>query len=289
MGSAASKTSVSRRTAGWLQSKMEQMHAQIDADTVRELAQKQRDAGEGGFTDPSAVDYGFTRGYGRQHKADIMQTHYLQQRAKALGREDSEMPPELLQFLKDMPPLERTVDVELTSKRLQKDDAVVGSIERGDRQRTIREMPLMGEEMDFTARRTTNFGTSVREVDAEDFGCRDWQLYTMLKEKDTTDVAAFWNDIHKAQNVSDEIRLQQTELLRSAINFIELPIIMKDKSDNTFLGIWPHDLEELQADEEIGHLYVSVGEDRIQFCVRDFQAIDQAEDAKAMLNPQMLT
>jgi hypothetical protein len=269
---------------------MEQVQAQIDRDTVRELARKQQNAGEGGFTDPSAVDYGFTRGYGRQHKADILQTHYLQQRAKTLGREDSEMPPDLLQFLKDMPPLERTVDVELTSKRLLKDDAVVAPVEKRDRQRKIQEMPLMGEEMDFTAKRTTNFGTAVEEVDVEDFGCRDWQLYTMIREKEgSKDVDAFWNDIHKAQNVSDEIRLQQMELLQNAINFIELPIIMKDNSDNTFLGIWPHDLEELQADEEIGHKYVSVGEDRIQFCVKDFQAIDQAEDAKTMLKQQTLT
>ena len=282
MGSTSSK-SLSRRAINWLQSKSEQMESQMDADIARQIAKKQADAGEGGFTDPSARDYGFTRGYGRQHKADILQSHYLQQRAKSLGREDSEMPPDLIKFLTDSGPLEREVNKEFTSTRLLQKDGIVDQIERVDKKRRIRDMPLKGEEMDHTTRRTTNFGTSVQDVDVQDFGCRDWELYELLQRKDSSDIAAFWNDVHKAKNVADELRLQQTELLQNAINFIEFPVIMKDKAEKTYVGIWPHDLKELTSDEELGHKYEVVTEDRVKLCVADFRAIDEKEAAEKLL------
>ena len=282
MGATMSK-SISRRSVSWLESKMEQLHQQMDADIARDIAEKQANAGPGGFTDPSARDAGFTRGFGPQLKSDIMQTHFLQQKAKESGREGVEMDPELVKFLQDMGPLERKVDEQFTSKRLLKEGELIDRVERRDKHRTIRDMPLMGEAMDHTTKRTTNFGTAVKIEDDDDFGCRDWQLYEMLKRRDTMDASTFWTNIHKAPNVSDELRLQQIQQLQNTLYFIDLPIVMRDKKDKTYLGIWPQSLDELRSDEEMGHLYETVGEDRIKLCVDDFRAIDEKEDAKNLV------
>ena len=119
MGTTISK-SISRRSARWLESRMEQMHEQMDADIARDIAEKKANAGPGGFTDPSARDAGFTRGFGPQVRSDIMQTYFLEQKAKETGREGLEMDPELVKFLQDMGPLERKIDEKYTSKMCSK-------------------------------------------------------------------------------------------------------------------------------------------------------------------------
>lgn len=259
------------------------MHEQMDADIARDIAEKKANAGPGGFTDPSARDAGFTRGFGPQVRSDIMQTYFLEQKAKETGREGLEMDPELVKFLQDMGPLERKIDEKYTSKRLLKEGGLIDQVEPRDKHRTIRDMPLMGEEMDYTTKRTTNFGTAVEVEADDDFGCRDWQLYEMLKKRDTMDASAFWTDIHKASNVSDELRLQQTQQLQSALHFIDSPVVIRDKKDKSFLGIWPRDLDEIRSDEEVKHLYEVIGDDRIKLCIDDFRAIDEKEDAKNSL------
>jgi hypothetical protein len=102
---------------------------------------------------------------------------------KLLQNRIHELPPDLLQFLKDAGPLRQTLDEEQTSPRILK-DAKEKEQRRMRRplQRERKTMPLMGDDETFTAVRNTNFArtTSATKQQRPPFGITGVQLYDLL-------------------------------------------------------------------------------------------------------------
>jgi hypothetical protein len=95
-----------------------------------------------------------------------------------------ELPPDLIQFLKDAGPLRQTLDEEQTSPRVLK-DAKEKEQRRMRRplQRERKTMPLMGDDETFTAVRNTNFArasSATKQQQRPPFGITGVQLYDLL-------------------------------------------------------------------------------------------------------------
>lgn len=188
-----------------------------------------------GFSDPNAA-IGFTRGVGGvQDPRDAMQEAFQKKEEK--GNSSGDMPDDLLKFLNDVGPLERKVDKDFTSPRLRQSLHQQEELERreqeDDARRSVREMPIMGEEMDHVTRRTTNFATAAaKDVEEGDFGLTEVQMFEMLAlEKSNIQMWA------EGGGIDDAEKEAQVRLIESTRKYLDLPVIMKDK-DKEFMGMY---------------------------------------------------
>lgn len=136
-----------------------------------------------------------------------------------------------------MGPLKRKVDKEFTSPRLRESLRQQEELElrnqEDDTRRSVREMPIMGEEMDHVARRTTNFATAAAEdVEEGDFGLTDVQMFEMLALQKTN--SQMWKE---GGGIDDAEKEAQVQLIESTRKYLDLPVIMKDK-DKEFMGMY---------------------------------------------------
>lgn len=178
-----------------------------------------------GFSDPNAA-IGFTRGM------DVIVQPTPEEEEKI--RQENEMPPDLIQFLKDAGPLKRSVNQELTSPRLRKSLHAIEKLEQRDMEqddrRKITDMPLMGTEMDFVTKRTTNFSTAAIEED-NTFGLTAVEMYSMLAfNKPGIEI---WKDFAGGDAADKDRHL---ELIESCRKYLELPVILKDENKE-YIGL----------------------------------------------------
>ena len=117
---------------------------------------------------------------------------------------------------------------ELTSPRLRESLHVIEQSERREKEhddrRLVVDMPLMGSEMDFVTKRTTNFSTLVVERD-NTFGLTAVQMYTMLAfNKSGED---FWKD---SGNQDEADKDKHLDLLECCRKYLDLPVVLKDEN-----------------------------------------------------------
>ena len=239
------------------------------------VAAKKSSAPAQRFTDPSATEAGFTRGEGPANSdgsayrdpRDEKQRQFLEKKAGG-DSNFKEMPDDLVKFLKDAGPLvkkEKRTPLQAKFKPTSKDnsraphqpnsipiDEETGkAVETSPRRREA--MPLAKDVEGFTTTRTTSFSYKQDQEDVRDFGVGDvLDIYDLVARKHTLPsinaaVESFYKDRVKDRDIewTDEETQQHHELLRQALESIEIPVVMKD-TDDSYIGAWPERVEELK-------------------------------------------
>jgi hypothetical protein len=227
------------------------------------------------FTDPSATEAGFTRGEGPANSdgsvyrdpRDESQRQFLEKQAGGDSKY-KEMPDDLVKFLVDAGPIvkkDKKTPLQAKFKPTVKDnsraphqpnsipiDQETGkAVESSPRRREA--MPLAKDVEGFNTTRTTSFSYKQDQEDDRDFGVGDvLDLYDLVARKHTLPsinaaVESFYKDRIKGRDIewTDEETQQHHELLRQALEYIEIPVVMKD-TDDSYIGAWPERVEELK-------------------------------------------
>lgn len=181
---------------------------------------------------------------------------------------------------------------ELTSPRIVKE------LERGEEgeksekmhrfeaaQRTRNDMRLVESIEGYSTPRTTNFFTSSFAADEKetlsDFGLNDLEIYDLLKRsKQNTDgdsfSASFYNEKAASRievaGWTDKEQQQQQQLLRDTIQFLELPVVIKDEEAN-YIGVDPKGLEKEFAYQKLD----IVDESRVKLVLADLHDLQRKE------------
>lgn len=222
----------SRTLAGRLEKGMQKYRNEMEKDIQSHIAEKQRRATPGGFTDPNAMEAGFTRGMSPPIRQDQEQEAFLQSQQHS---QNQEMPEDLIQFLQDMGPVERKE----RTPRLRKHQLEERQFDEG---RQKREMPIMEDVDKFTTTRTTNF--SRRQEEKQDFsGLNGRELHRLLQ--DDKQEAAIQSIIEKS-TAGEEEKKEYSKLLQNAIKYLQIPVIMKD-TDATYVGIVPENVAYMKT------------------------------------------
>jgi len=198
-----------------------------------------------------------------------------------------EMPPDLIKFLNDAGPLQRTVDKELTSTKVY--DALVTdetTREEHTKQanlRVRRRMPIVSYkdhddliknderrnskilEEDVVddgtmTTRTTNFSTRDRSKNVVDFGLDRMEMFRLaLKLKELKVNSAEWKEEVESEfkqirrkkilsskgDMKDFGQLKDFALFENAMQFIGVPVLMKDAEDD-IIGVKSGKVEDLK-------------------------------------------
>jgi hypothetical protein len=163
-----------------------------------------------------------------------------------------------VKFLQDMGPLQKEVNREFTSTRLLKQAELDSQSSKEaslsldselkvhpeqsafsvEDTRSIRSMPLFGDEMAFVTKRTTNFSTNNKSLEDGKFRITPSQLYMYKRTGENIVVPQNPSDMLE-QEEQQQHQQQQQELLERALHYIEVPFILKDK-DEDLLGVFPN-------------------------------------------------
>lgn len=147
--------------------------------------------------------------------------------------------------------MERKVDPEFTSPRLRESLMLHDTNNKNssaddtsrDAKRTIRDMPLMGEEMDHVTARTTNYSTAVQQVVEEqdqEFGLTEVQLYEMLALQRSNE--ELWKENKSNNNDDDDDKEKQSfQWMNHCRDYLEVPVILRDK-DGDYIGARKQDV-----------------------------------------------
>ena len=217
------------------------------------------------YSDPHAVHGGFTRGEGPyQDPRDLIQQEFLKQKAGGSG-EYKEMPPDLIKFMKDVGPLKRKDQVEKEKqaekekwsrrnmpKHLREEEGQDKKEPHSQSDRRRESMPLMERVEGFDTVRTTSFSYKDDTLDPKDFGAGDvLDIYDLLSRKKRSSIeesmASFYKQHaqNREENWTEEEKNRHQEMLRNTLQYLELPVIMKD-TDDSYVGAWPDRVEELK-------------------------------------------
>jgi len=173
------------------------------------------------------------------------------------------MPADLIKFLNDAGPLERSVDKELTSTKVY--DALVTDENAREEQakkanlRVRRKMPIMaqfGDDGEGTmTERSTNFSTVDRSGLPVGLGVTREQLFQMSENvKELKADSPAWkeaieagyervsNNVDKSENLD---QLKNMALFEDSLRYIGVPAIMKDNEDD-LIGVWHFKVDELK-------------------------------------------
>lgn len=215
-----------------------------------------------------------------------------------------DMPQDLLKFLNDAGPLDKTVDKQMTSPKvyealLEKDEQRKQQKQQDGRRRRV--MPMVenndntkytgGEEMEMkedgtTVSRTTNFSTATREHDDEllsKLRLDDLQMFQLLSGLQAD---SFTADQYVEQHFSGSgngsgsgIRMEENlQLVQQMKEHTAVPTLMQD-TDKSFVGAWDERLEELKL------MGLRIAEEKVRLT---FHGLDQlkkeAADANANAN-----
>mmetsp|Transcript_11748 Transcript_11748/g.18226 ORF Transcript_11748/g.18226 Transcript_11748/m.18226 type:complete len:266 (+) Transcript_11748:122-919(+) len=240
----------SRGIVGRLDQNLQKARKQMEQEALRSVEKNSNLK----YSDPNALHGGFKRGDGPDLLQDAQQRAFLEQ---TKGKDAKEMPDDLIKFLNDVGPLERKVDKDLTSPRLRKKMQAELENSNDGEHRTKRDMPIM-EDSGFMAQRTTNFSTHEKKTEEEDItGASDLDLYDMfLSEESSKEIIEKFISNKSFANAQQQQK--EENLLRNTLNFIGLPVIMKD-TDDSYVGAWKDHVQDLERKK----LYV-MSEDKIR-------------------------
>jgi len=246
---------------------------------------------------------GFTRGQGATvDPRDERQRQFLEQ--KAGGSEFKEMPSELIDFLNDSGPIQRKTATKTAKQLLEKrketfpsltsapaltstaaPTAPAGAIQRTETSPRVREaMPLAANVPGFDTIRTTSFSHKADLEDPRDFAVGDvLDLYAFIVRKHssaTTEqaVQSFYQEQTKDRDIdwSDDEKKHHVDLLRQTLEYLELPVIMKD-TDQTYVGTWPARVQELEQLK-----LVKMPKNRVQLVLQDLAERKREQDDTAV-------
>mmetsp|Transcript_26406 Transcript_26406/g.39033 ORF Transcript_26406/g.39033 Transcript_26406/m.39033 type:complete len:262 (-) Transcript_26406:314-1099(-) len=216
---------ISRRLAANFEEGLQRARHQMREQVRDEVAKNRK---KNAFSDPNATA-GFTRG--------ISSNEYQLDEGKIKKSEElNEMSPDLIQFLNDVGPLKREMNKEFTSPRLRKSLLQQVEVERRDQEkdtgRNIREMPILGTEMDHVVTRTTNFST-VDQNDQKEIekGLTAYQLFELLSGKRPSEDFLF------AFSNKREERDEKLKLIELGRNYLQIPVLLKDSKTKEYYGV----------------------------------------------------
>mmetsp|Transcript_34682 Transcript_34682/g.84111 ORF Transcript_34682/g.84111 Transcript_34682/m.84111 type:complete len:283 (-) Transcript_34682:4330-5178(-) len=187
---------------------------------------------------------GFMRGdgLGSQDIRDVGQEMYLKEKQKGAPEE---MPEDLLKFITDVGPAKQVVDKDRTSNRLLEEDNA-GELEKTESERAAPrqriDMPLMGEDHNFSVSRNTNFTSSAEDTKPE-FGLSNLQLYAMVREhekdSDSPVVETFYEKIAGGKDTWEEKEQEEhKKKMSDALKYVSIPVLRVDP-DGNILGLHP--------------------------------------------------
>mmetsp|Transcript_1583 Transcript_1583/g.2942 ORF Transcript_1583/g.2942 Transcript_1583/m.2942 type:complete len:215 (-) Transcript_1583:75-719(-) len=200
-----------------------------------------------------------------------------------------EMPPDLIKFLNDAGPLQRTVDKELTSSKvydaLVKDESAREAQAKEANKRVRRKMPIMssfdgkedgdndaGENDGTMTERTTNFSTTdlSKRAHTKGLGVMREDLFRLsgrvegLKVDTPEWKKAMENEYRGiakgASGTKNFDQLKDKTLFENSLRFIGVPVLMKD-TEGDIIGLWRHKSDDM----ELGSGLVHVPERSIRF------------------------
>eukprot|EP00566_Odontella_aurita_P000245 CAMPEP_0113541874 /NCGR_PEP_ID=MMETSP0015_2-20120614/9287_1 /TAXON_ID=2838 /ORGANISM="Odontella" /LENGTH=379 /DNA_ID=CAMNT_0000441855 /DNA_START=186 /DNA_END=1325 /DNA_ORIENTATION=- /assembly_acc=CAM_ASM_000160 len=238
----------------------------------------------GGFTDPTASLGGFRRDRGKIWEVEKQQEEFLRQQNRG-SEKSTEMSEDLLKFLNEAGPLERRVDKELTSPKLY-EELTNEENERRLREEEVslrkhRRMPLAErledlsdaaarneeEKMALSVNRTTNFSTGEEAEDPTVVRLKDVDLIELLRtdisrgqstmpygaeDLPSTEEAAeaYLRDIESTfpEGVvpASGLREDNLSLIKNALKYSAVPILMKEMESADYVGVWKHKVEDLK-------------------------------------------
>ena len=180
-----------------------------------------------------------------------------------------EMPPDLIKFLNDAGPLQRTLDKDRTSSKVY-DSLLSNENERQEQAkqantRVRKKMPIISAVKDTTngdddgtmVERSTNFSTTDRTSRLLDettrFGVTREDLYNINEKlKGVTNVDSDeWKKIIQDEYFKDDAKSKSDDQLKDLIPFencmryIGVPVIMKD-NEGDIIGVWPSLVEDVK-------------------------------------------
>lgn len=187
---------------------------------------------------------GFLRGDGlaSQDIRDVGQEMYLKEKQKGAPQE---MPEDLLKFITDVGPAKQAVDKEKTTKRLLEEENA-GELEKTESERTVPrqriDMPLMGEDRNFSVSRNTNF-TSSQEDTKPEFGISNMQFYAMVREheKDSSGevIKRIYEKFTEGEATWDKQEQEaHQKKMSDALAHVSIPVLRVD-ADGNILGLHP--------------------------------------------------
>ncbi|KAL3945142.1 MAG: hypothetical protein SGBAC_000745 [Bacillariaceae sp.] len=188
---------------------------------------------------------GFMRGDGlaSQDIRDVGQEIYLKDKQKGAPQE---MPDDLLKFITDVGPAKQTVDKDRTSTRLLEEDNA-GELEKTEMERTVPrqriDMPLMGEDHNFSVSRNTNFTNSYEDTKPE-FGMSNLQFYAMVREHEkdgnSAVVETFYEKIAESKGGAwgETEQEEHKKMMTDALKYVNIPVLRVDAHGN-ILGLHP--------------------------------------------------
>lgn len=154
-------------------------------------------------------------------------------------------------------------------------------------ERAQTEMRLVETLDGHSTTRTTNFFTSVVKEEKDDFGFLDLELYELLKrcaqqrkEGATTDddsiVEQFYQEKRgeqaEAVGWTKEKQEAQQQLMKNAVKYMALPVIIKDE-DRNYIGVHQQEL-----DKEFAHQKTDiVDESRVKLVLADLTDLQKME------------
>ena len=201
-------------------------------------------------TDPRT---GFTRGTAPLTPSEERQRQFLE--AHHGTEYKDKMPDDLLQFLKDMGPVQSKVEPQPQTQghrpsrapRLlpNKESEATKETKPGhDPTRKVVAMPLASQIPEYETMRTTSFSHKEDEDTSENdaIGANVVQLYSLVSGK---------TSIHGHLLLkTPEDSAVDTELqgrMEQALKYIAAPALLKDLEDGGYVGAWPHKVAHLQA------------------------------------------
>jgi len=120
---------------------------------------------------------------------------------------------------------------------------------RSDRQQES--MPLMERVEGFDTVRTTSFSHKQDTLDPQELGAGDvLDLYDLLSRRKNGSIdeaiQSFYDQHAKGreENWTEKDKERHKAMLRNTLEYIELPVIMKD-TDDSYVGAWPDRVQEL--------------------------------------------
>lgn len=252
---------ISKQIVPKLSNAMKSYESEVAKEAINDIAKRQAIAKAKGqkYIDPSAQD-GFKRDtWGNQSvPQDMNQKHFLTEQQGV----HEEMPKDLIDFLNEMGPLERTLSKEMTSEKvydsLLDEDEQKRQRQQEARQRKRRRMPIVenlqaegGDEMNgMTVERTTNFSQVIKETEEQTLRLSDEELFDLvhqLQENKTTIDAylsqKFQNDLLKNEKHQNDNRT----LLEQIQRHNGIPILMLD-TDKSLIGAPKQNVEKLKME-----------------------------------------
>lgn len=179
-------------------------------------------------------------GVASQDIRDVGQEMYLRDKQKGAPQE---MPEDLLKFITDVGPARQVVDKDTTSKRLLEEQNV-GELEKIESERAAPrkriDMPLMGEDHNYSVSRNTNF-TSRAEDAKPEFGMTNLQFYAMVREHEKDDTGAVVETFYERISggvLGEKEQKAHKKKMSDALKYVRIPVLRVD-NDGNILGLHP--------------------------------------------------